>query len=144
MVEAARQGPPAGFEPVPGSSAFSDLVGPFYQRIVDGRLHRGFRVEARHTNRLGVVHGGMLLTFADTLLGATLGHALGGAPAVTVKLSTDLITAVRRGAWIEGSGEVSRAGRSLVFVRGRAWSGRRTVLSAEGVFQLLGARRRVD
>lgn len=128
-----------------GKSEFTDLVGPFHQKIVDGRLHRGFRVEARHTNRLGIAHGGMLLSFADTLLGAALRHDLGHArPAVTVKLSADLITAVRRGAWVEGTAEVSRAGRNLVFVRGRVWSGSRQVLTAEAVFQLLAARKRVD
>jgi len=138
-------GPPPGFAPVDGRSGFGSLVGPMYQKLEDGRLYRGFRVEPKHTNRLGIVHGGMLLTFADTLLGAGLRHALGGPrPAVTVKLSTDLVMAAPLGAWVEGTAEVTRAGRSLVFVRGRAWTHRRTVLTAEGVFQLLAARKRVD
>jgi len=144
----ADRGPadvPPGYAPVSGRSAFTDLIGPFHQKVVDGRLHRGFRVESRHTNQLGIAHGGMLLSFADTLLGAALRHDLGHSrPAVTVKLSADLITAVRRGAWVEGSAAVSRAGRNLVFVRGRVWSGKRTVLTAEAVFQLLAARKQVD
>ena len=137
--------PPPGFVAVGGNSEFSSLVGPFYEKLEDGRLLRGFRVLAKHTNRLGIAHGGMLLTFADTLLGATLRHVLGGTrPAVTVKLSTDLTMAAPLGAWVEGSAEVTRAGRNLVFVRGRAWTHRRTVLTAEGIFQLLAARKRVD
>ena len=137
--------PPPGFAPVAGATGFAALVGPFFQKIEAGRIYRGVRIEARHTNRLGIAHGGLLLSFADTLLGAVLRHDLGTArPAVTVKLSTDLMSAVRRGEWLEGEGTVSRAGRSLVFVRGLAYVGRRAVLTAEGVFQLLAARKRVD
>ena len=137
--------PPPGFVPVPaGGSGFAALVGPFYQKLEDGRLYRGLRLGAQHANRLGIAHGGLLLTFADALLGAAIRHAQGSRPAVTVKLSADLVTAARRGEWLEGEASVSRAGRSLVFVRGRAYVGRRTVLTAEGVFQLLAARKQVD
>lgn len=136
---------PAGFVRVAGGSAFTDLVGPFWEKREAGRLWRGIRIEARHGNRLGIAHGGLLLSFADVLLGAALRHAQDRPrPAVTVKLATDLMSAARVGDWLEGEGEVTRAGRSLVFVRGRAYVGRRTVLTAEGVFQLLAARKRVD
>jgi uncharacterized protein (TIGR00369 family) len=135
--------PPAGFTPVAGMG-FSELAGPFFQKIEAGRLYRGLRVEPRHTNRLGIAHGGLLLTFADILLGATLRHALGNRPAVTVKLSTDLVNAARAGDWLEGVGEVSRAGSNLAFLRGRAYVGARTVLTVEGVFQLLASRKRID
>jgi acyl-coenzyme A thioesterase PaaI-like protein len=138
-------GPPPGFAPVGGGSAFTDLVGPFWEKLEAGRLYRGIRIEPRHSNRLGIAHGGLLLTFADTLLGASLRHGLGSPrPAVTVKLATDLMSAARVGEWLEGLAEVTRAGGSLVFVRGRAYVGRRTVFTSEGVFQLLAARKRVD
>ena len=69
-----------GFAPVPGMG-FSEQAGPFFQKIEAGRLYRGLRIAAKHTNRLGIAHGGLLLTFADTLLGATLRHGLGNRPA---------------------------------------------------------------
>ena len=131
--------------PVPaGGSGFAALVGPFYQKLEAGRLYRGIRVEPRHANRLGIAHGGLLLTFADTLLGAAIRHGVGPRPAVTVQLSTELAMAVRRGDWLEGEAEVSGTAGPLVFARGRAYVGRRTVFTAAGVFQLLAARRRVD
>lgn len=137
--------PPPGFAPVGGTSEFTNLVGPFWEKLEAGRLYRGIRIEPRHSNRLGIAHGGLLLSFADTLLGAALRHGLGSPrPAVTVKLSTDLMSAARIGEWLEGMAEVTQAGHSLVFVRGRAYIGRRTVFTAEGVFQLLAARKRVD
>ena len=123
---------------------FSELTGPFFQKIEAGRLYRGLRIEARHSNRLGIAHGGLLLTFADILLGATVRHELGNRPAVTVKLSTDLVNAARAGDGLEGVGEVSRAGNNLAFLRGRAYVGARTVLTVEGVFQLLASRKRID
>jgi uncharacterized protein (TIGR00369 family) len=123
---------------------FSALAGPFFEKLADGRLYRGIRIEERHTNRLGIAHGGLLLTFADTLLGATLRHAVGQRPAVTVKLATDLVNAARAGEWLEGVGEVTRAGDTLAFLRGRAYVRARTVLTVDGVFQLLSPRKRID
>jgi acyl-coenzyme A thioesterase PaaI-like protein len=137
--------PPPGFAPLAGGSPFTDLVGPFWEKREGGRLWRGIRIEARHCNRLGITHGGLVLTFADTLLGAGMRHGLGSPrPGVTVKLSTDLMSAARVGDWLEGEAEVTRAEGGLVFVRGRGYVGRRTVFTSEGVFQLLAARKRVD
>ena len=43
-------------------------TGPLYARWSGERLQLGFRVEHRHTNPLGICHGGMMASFADMLL----------------------------------------------------------------------------
>jgi len=144
LADPIADDPPQGFEPLAPGFGFGGLIGPFYGREAGAKACRGFRVGSKHVNRLGIVHGGMLLSFADTLLGAALRLRLGARPAVTVKLSADLATAARLGDWVEGEAEVTRLGRSVAFVRGRVQVGRRTVLTAEGMFQLLAARKRVD
>src|SRR3712207_8296997 len=48
----------------------------------------GFVAEARHINLGGVVHGGMLMSFADDVLGMTVWEAAGRKPCTTVQLNT--------------------------------------------------------
>src|SRR3546814_5703140 len=52
---------------------FMAVNGPLWGRIDDDGLPvMGFRVEARHCNPMQTCHGGMLMTFADMLLGFTV------------------------------------------------------------------------
>ena len=80
---------PTGFVPVgasSGSENFESLVGPLYQRQ-DAPANIaiwGFRAERRHCNPFGIVHGGMLTTFADTMMGSLVFHAIAGAPCATI------------------------------------------------------------
>lgn len=114
---------PDGFVPLRlGANPFVDRVGPLYGHRAEGlagRLVLGLRVESRHCSPSGFCHGGMLGTLADMLmvLGANL-QAGQDRFMSTVRLSTDFITAVPQGAWIEGRMEVLRATRNLVFCQG--------------------------
>jgi acyl-coenzyme A thioesterase PaaI-like protein len=67
---------PEGFRPFAYSSAFLDAIGPLYQgAAADGSLILGLRIEARHCNRRGFAHGGLLVTLADLVPGYALGSA---------------------------------------------------------------------
>ena len=60
---------------------FVGLVGPFWARSgPSGEMLHGFLAEDRHVNLLGVVQGGMLMTFADRALGLAAWHAAGDKP----------------------------------------------------------------
>ena len=117
------------------------LIGPFwFRKDAEGHGFRyGFVAEARHLNLGGVVHGGMLMSFADDALGATVWEAVGRKPCTTVQLSTQFIAPVKLGEFVEGRGEVLRATRSVVFVRGLVTVGERSIVHADGVWKILGA-----
>jgi acyl-coenzyme A thioesterase PaaI-like protein len=66
----------------------------------------------------GFMHGGCLMTFADAALFTIARPAMAGSFGVTVNLSGDFLDAARAGEFIEGRGDITRAARSLVFVRG--------------------------
>ena len=135
-------GPPAGFEPYHSSSPYTELSGPFYQReLADGGFVRGFRVLAHHTNAAGYVHGGLLMTFVDTVMGQAVGRAI-EAPALTIRMSTNFLLPARLGQWLEGRGRVIRATREIIFATGDVSAGRRIILAAEGMFQRIRGRRR--
>lgn len=125
---------PSGYRQVPSSAPFGARNGPFFEKRDGERLWRGFRVLERHCNQGDIVHGGMLTTFADVVMGTAAWAGTGG-PSVTVRMVVDFLAPARLGDWVEGSAELTRATKSLVFVDATLKVGRRTVLTASGVYK---------
>lgn len=115
------------------------LIGPFlFRRDPAGTLVFAFVAEARHLNLGGVVHGGMLTSFADDVLGMSVWEAAGRRACTTVQLNMHFIAPAREGDRIEGQAEILRITRSVVFVRGTLRCGDRLIAAADGVWKLLG------
>ena len=134
--------PPAGFQPYHSSSPFTELSGPFFQReLPDGDFVRGSRVLDHHTNAAGFVHGGLLMTFVDTVMGQAVGRAIKG-PALTIRMATNFLQPARLGQWVEGRGRVIRVTRQIIFATGDLTAGRRALVAAEGMFQRIRGLRR--
>ena len=128
--------PPEGFVRSLRRGPFTEHNGPLYHR--DGTLAvvHGFHALRRHCNGLGIVHGGMLASFLDGLLG----HAVGAAakkPGVTIQLSLDYLSMARAGDWIEGEAKVTRLARDVAFAEAHAHVGARDVVRATAVFKLM-------
>jgi uncharacterized protein (TIGR00369 family) len=129
---------PAGWKTVPAED-YPALIGPFLaRRDGDGGWRYGFLAEQRHLNKGGVVHGGMLMSFADDALGMTVWQSVGRRPCTTVQLSTQFVSPVRLGEFVEVRAEVLRATRTVVFVRGVVEVAGRAVVHADGVWKILG------
>lgn len=117
--------------------SFLNQNGPFWHRVdADRRVHCAFRVQKKHLNGHGDVHGGCFMAFVDYCLFAIAGLVLEG-PGVTVSLSSEFLDAAREGELIEARGEVTRAGGSLIFVRGELKSGERLLLTFSGTIKRL-------
>lgn len=114
---------------------FAEMVGPLYVRRDAGGTSFGFRAAPRHGNVRGAVHGGMLMTLADQVLGLTVMEAVDLAPMVTISLNCDFVAAAMPGDWIEGRATVVRTTRSIVFVRGTLTVRDAVVLSASGIWK---------
>jgi acyl-coenzyme A thioesterase PaaI-like protein len=109
--------------------SFESLSGPFWHRMDDqGRVQCAFRVEKKHLNGMGNVHGGCFMTFADYCLFAIASPVLQG-PGVTVSFASEFLDAAREGELIECDGEITRAGGSLIFLRGFLRSGDRPLFT---------------
>lgn len=130
---------PAGWVVRPGK-AFNTHVGPFYQlEGGDARLC-GFMPDARHGNKRGVTHGGMLATAFDVALGNAAWDAAGQKPCATINLNVQFVGALKLGEFAEIAAEVVRATRSLVFLRGVMKAGGSLVATADGVWKILNWR----
>jgi uncharacterized protein (TIGR00369 family) len=129
------------WEPEP----FEQAAGPFYSRAQPvGSIICAFRPEARHLNGSGSVHGGCLMTFADFALFAFSEPHWSGRSAVTVNASCDFLRTVRAGDLVQASGEVVRATRTMLFVRGVARVGSEPVLAFSGILRVFGTAAAAD
>ena len=81
------------------------------------------------------------MTLADMALFNICGKALGGAMAVTVSMNADFIRPAPIGAFITASGEMTGAGRSLLFARGTVQADEKDLLSFSGTLKRLAPRR---
>ena len=123
------------------SDAFEQRAGPFYERVDEhGAGVTAFRAGPEHMNGGGFMHGGCLMTFADSALFTIARPALAGSFGVTVNLAGDFLEGARTGAFMEARGEVTRAARSLVFVRGLVTADGRPALSFSGIIKKVGRR----
>lgn len=137
-----KDGEWAGWRTWEGSDPFEDHAGPFYFRYdADGTPRCAFRAEKKHMNGGGFMHGGCIMTFADFSLFAIAREALEGQSSVTATLNGEFVGAVPLGALVEATGEVVRAARSLVFVRGLITTGGEPVMSFSGVIKKRGPRK---
>ena len=145
MSEAPAAGDiPEGFKPFQMPGPFSESCGPFYYRKEeDSRYGYGFHAEARHTNPYGVVHGGVLVTFADTFMGRSVVAAAKCACA-TITLNTEFMAGGAPGNWIEGKAEVTRMTRGLAFLRADVSSDGTLLMTASGIWRLFPERSATD
>ncbi len=107
---------PHPFVLFPTGQGFVDHAGPLYWVPDKDNFAVGFRVEARHVNPAGIVHGGMMVTAADMTI--ALGTRLLADIEVflpTVHLDCDFLAPGRLGDWIEGRARVWRTTRRFAF-----------------------------
>lgn len=128
-----------GFRQLDLDEPFEVLVGPLLlKEREDGTYKSAFIAEEKHANALGMVHGGMLMSFADYSLFSIARKEVAG-DCVTVGFNSEFVSAAKVGERIESSGEIIRATRSLIFVRGTIYSAERTILSFSGILKRLKA-----
>ena len=115
--------------------SFEAHVGPFWHRIeADGNVRSAFRVEKKHLNGQRNVHGGCYMSFADYCLFAIASPHL-QSPGVTVGFACEFLDAAHEGELIECDGEITRAGGSLIFLRGTLRSGERKLFTFSGTIK---------
>ena len=130
-----------GWQAWVGGDPFEDNSGPFYFRKEDdGTMRCAFRAEKKHMNGGGFMHGGCMLTFADYSLFVIGREALKDTHAVTVSLNGEFVGPAHEGDLVEATGEVVRAGGSLVFLRGTISTGGSPMMTFSGVVKKVKRR----
>ena len=104
----------------------------------DRRARCHLVVDDRHSNRHGVLHGGIAAMLLDNACGATASLTVddsGRQPFLTISLNIDFVDAGRQGG-VTATGRIIGGGRSLLFVAGELVHDDGTLIAtASGVFK---------
>jgi acyl-coenzyme A thioesterase PaaI-like protein len=119
------------------TTGFMHLIGPLWERLVDGELEFGLITEDKHHNRRGLVQGGVLMTFADRTCGITARFVSGKPTLATVQLDTHFVEAGKIGEILISKPHVVRSTRSLIFITTEVTVDKRCIAMASGVFKVL-------
>ena len=143
-LQTVTEGEFAGWKVLPRDTFEYNLVGPFHsKREADGSITVAFRADRRHRNTLGMVHGGVLMTFADhALFHFAQGALAPGESAVTATFNSEFLGAANDGDLVVATGEVTRAGGSLIFVRGMLHANDKPCLSYSATLKRVKLRGR--
>ena len=130
---------PEGFKPLFRSSPVIDLIGPVYAKGEGADLVLGLRVERKHCNMRGTLHGGILATLADVALGYAI--AFSSQPPtglVTTSLTLDFAGTAKIGDWLEAKVDVQKKGGRLAFANCYVSVGEQRIVRASAVFVVAG------
>jgi uncharacterized protein (TIGR00369 family) len=97
------------------TSGFHTWAGMEVVDAAPGEVTVAMRVEDRHVNLQGLVHGGMLAILADTVCGLSIRSAMEpGRLHVTADLDIHFLAPAKSGTLV-GRGKAIKVGRSLAF-----------------------------
>lgn len=98
---------------------FASLLGDFLFREADeGDVVCRMETDRRHSNGLGYVHGGFIMSFIDMAMFSFIFRQLENSAAVTLSCATDFLSAGIVGKPIEARGEILKETGKMLFVRG--------------------------
>jgi acyl-coenzyme A thioesterase PaaI-like protein len=119
------------------ATGFISLVGPLWQRLVNGEHEYALVAQDKHHNRRGLVQGGLLMTFADRTCGMTARFVSGRPTLATVQMDTHFVDSAKIGEILLSRPRVIRSTRSLIFVTTEVSADDRCIAMANGVFKIL-------
>ncbi|SHH16478.1 PaaI family thioesterase [Pollutimonas bauzanensis] len=136
---------PDGYRERRYNSDFTDLCGPFFEKIENGQqTELALRISRKHSNLRGITHGGLLVTIADSAIGDAVAQAYGNEVGiVTVSLSSEFFKPANVGDWLVARATVQKQGRSLTFADCFLYVNGEKIFRASGVFAVVdrkGAR----
>lgn len=110
---------PEGFKLFPADNSFNDAMAPLYMKITEQGTIFGLRVEQRHSNPMGICHGGVLMTLMDFALSASICHKIEKYLAMpTISMSMDFLAMGNKGDWIWADVECLKVTRKMGFAQG--------------------------
>jgi uncharacterized protein (TIGR00369 family) len=128
----------AGWQRSQEDAAFMNHVGPLWRREEEDGPAFAILAEPHHANRMGFVHGGLLMTLADRTLGATARARHPGQRHATIQLDMHFIDGARVGELVEARARVVRRTRAVIFLEGAVTAGPRLVATGKGIWRLFG------
>ena len=112
----------------PHQSEFLALIGAKTEELREDLVRITLRLEERHTNPNGVMHGGVMTSLMDEAVGGVIAYARGldvmrAAPHSTVDMNVSFLASVRAGDELIVEARPIKVGRSVAFAEAEARRG---------------------
>ena len=128
---------PEGYSTDPGFDPAEDHTGPFYYCETVAGYDCLFLPDDKNCNVNGLVHGGVLMTFADFALCMAATDHYREESCSTISFSSEFVAAASRGVLIRCLPRVVRKTGSLVFLIGELESGGNVVMTFSAIVKRL-------
>ncbi|MGE0230745.1 MAG: PaaI family thioesterase [Flavobacteriaceae bacterium] len=123
------------------SSPFVRELGQIWSRSdSEGVTRFAFVAAPAHANLHGIIHGGVMLTFADFTIGAIGARLTGNPNAVTLDLNLQFVSSGQVGEFIIGSGRILRRTKTLLFLEGELHGPDRQIAAFTGIWKYMRPR----
>jgi uncharacterized protein (TIGR00369 family) len=119
------------------TSGFLSLVGPLWQRVVEGNHEYAILAQDKHHNRRDRVQGGVLMTLADRASGMIARLVSGRPTLATVQMDVQFIDAGKIGELLIAKPRVVRVTHTLIFTTAEITAEGRVIATSSGVFKIL-------
>ena len=134
---------PDGYVETPLWDPFEAFMGPLFDKRVpndDGEpeLWMAFYVDDRHVNTRKVVHGGMMASFGDAVMGSVAWNAVDRDPTVTLSMQMNFMKGPKMGDLVECHAKMTRQTRSVLFVEADFFVDGEIVMTASSLWKVLG------
>lgn len=139
-INALDQPPLPGFR-LMGHDAHLNHIGKLWVKTGSDEATLLLQAEPVHANANGSVHGGLLMTMLDVVLGMSLDSEVRAeglakpAHAITMQLSCNMVGAGAPGDLLVAHGKIDRLTRNIGFVSGRITTGDRLLITGSAVFK---------
>lgn len=130
-----------GFKPMELRDPFEAFVGPLYSEVAenDGIVRtEAFVVDDRHVDADGKLHPGMVMTFADAIVGGTAWNATKRRPCVTLSMQTSFTGTAEEGDLVVGRTRLTRKTRAVVFCAADFFVGDQLICQSTSLWKVLG------
>ncbi len=111
---------------------YYQLLGIKITKVGKGMAELAVCANQNHTNPLGAIHGGLIMSLADAAMGNAIRSL--GIKGVTVDCSTALISGALLGELVVGKGRVIKAGRNMIFAEAEVFAGEHLIASSKASF----------
>ncbi len=127
-----------GYRETKLADPFEIYLGPIHETGEAPERRFALLIDDRHVNRRLVMHGGMMMTYADATLGSLAADLSNGVMSVTLNMQSQFLAPAKLGRVIEVKPELTRRTRSMLFIRGDFTVEGEIVMTASSVWKMLG------
>jgi|SRR5690554_2916705 len=115
-------------------------LGPLLSRREEDTWVYGLRLDERHLNQAGMVHGGTMTALLDHAVSAIAWEHSGKQPCVTVQLNTSFLKPARAGQLLSAHAKVNHAAGSMLFLDGVLYADGILVATAQAIMKRIAPR----